>query len=356
VQYILFDEENLENMLQSLEGVTPVFKRYRYVEILAKSEKALVGKYRKLLFVFTKEDFHTEVQPVDIIKAEIVKGDDSFRKFRFGRYVLRDKLLLDCKYEEEFFFDYLPALLCEITSAKLLIRDLNLRAAQLAEKETEIVREITELTEEVKTLSVKRLEELSFEVSSLRADFFTRYMKFKDDVEDVFSSISRASSISVFLGGLLEEQIDELRHQLETISYFESRFEQTLNGVRDVLDVVHLRLEMLRGKENLELQKRTSALQAAAAIIEFVAVFYYTLKIWESFLPVEEMPKWLSFSLLTFFTTAVVVYTETLGEYIRERRVSLKFALLTIVLIGAVILMIVLPILFSAASQLSGGH
>ncbi len=356
MQYIIFEEEDLERMLQGLKGATPAFHRYRYVEILAKTDRAVVGRYRKLFFAFMEEEFQTEIQPVEVIKVEIAKADNSFRKFRFGSYLLRDKLLLDCEYREEFFTDYLPALLCEIASAKLLIKDLNLRATHLAERETEIVREITELTEEIKTLSTTRLEELSFEVSSLRSSFFTSYMKFKDDVEEVFSSISRASSISIFLGGLLEEQIDELRRQLETISYFESRFEQTLSGVRDALDVVHLRLEMLRGKENLELQKRTSALQAAAAIIEFVAVFYYTLKIWESFLPVEEMPKWLSFFLLTFFTTAVVIYTDALGEYIRERKLSLKFVTLTIILIGAVILMITLPILFSAVSQPSGGH
>ncbi|AAB89018.1 MULTISPECIES: hypothetical protein [Archaeoglobus] len=356
MRYAIFDESNLERVLKAIGEASPEFRRFRYVELLAKSEKGVVGKYRSLYFLFSKEPFELDVEPIEIFEVEIEKDDGNFRSFRFGKYSLRDKLLLDCNFNEKLFYDYLPALLCEISSARLLIKDCNLRASHLAERESEIVKEITKISEDVKTLSIEKLEELSFEVSALRASFFSSYMLFKDDVEEIFSSIARASSISNFLGGLLKEQIDELRNQLETISYFESRFEQTLSGVRDALDVVHLRLEMLRGKENLELQKRTSALQAAAAVIEFVAVFYYSMKIWEAFLPVTEMPHWLSFSLLAAFTFTVVVYTEALGDYIRERKPSSKLVLLTLTLAILVILMATLPTLFSAASQLSGGH
>ena len=127
---------------------------------------------------------------------------------------------------------------------------------------------------------------------------------------------------------------------------YESRFEQTLDGVRDALEVVHLRLEMFRSKENLELQKRTSALQAAAAIVEFVAVFYYTMKVWESFLPVKEMPPQISFLLLALFTTAVVIYTDVLAEFIRERKFNKKFLLFSITLLIILISMAVFPIYF----------
>ncbi len=356
MRYAIFDESNLESVLKAIGEATPEFKRFRYVELMAKSERGVVGKYRTLYFLFSEGPFELDIEPIEIFEVEIARDDGNFHKFRFGKYSIRDKILLDCDYRDELFLDYLPALLCEISSAKLMINDCNLRASHLAERESEIVREVTRISEKVKTLSIEKLEELSFEVSALRASFFSSYMLFKDDVEEIFSSIARASSISSFLGGLLREQIDELRNQLETISYFESRFEQTLSGVRDAFDVVHLRLEMLRGKENLELQKRTSALQAAAAIIEFVAVFYYSMKIWEAFLPVKEMPHWLSFSLLTAFTFTVVMYTEALGEYIRERRFSTKFVLLTLTLTALIILMATLPTLFSAASPLSGGH
>lgn len=345
MQYLLFDERSLERVLGELKDAKPSFKRYRYVEVLAELEDGIVGKYRNTLFVLTKGDLTAE--PVAKIVVEFSTDDGSFKPFAFGRYAYRDgKLLMDCEYREDVFHDYLPALLSELTVSRILIKDCSIRAEQLADKETEIVREVIKLSEEAKVAEPEKLEELSFEVSDLRTSFFTSFMHFKDTIEEIFSALSRGTAISSStLGGLLSEQIQELRLELETLSYYESRFEQTLSGVRDALNVVHLRLEMLRGKENLELQKRTSALQAAAAIIEFVAVYYYTLKIWESFLPVKNLPPYLSFTLLAIFTTLVVIYTDALGEYIRERRIGAKFAILTILLLITLVMMALLPTL-----------
>lgn len=69
------------------------------------------------------------------------------------------------------------------------------------------------------------------------------------------------------------------------------------------------------------MQRRTSSLQAAAVVIEFVAVFYYTLKIWDYFMPIDKLPEFATFGLLTVFTALIVFYTEALGEIIRERRI-----------------------------------
>lgn len=346
--YLLFNQEELENVLSELKNPRPTFKRYRYAEILAETEDSdVVGKYRNTVFVFTTRELNLSVEALEKIEIEIIPDDGSFKPFRFGKYSYTDKILIDTEYRDNLFHDYLPALLSEITTARILIKDCYLRVVQMAKKEAKIVKDVTKLSEEAKTLSSEKLEELSFEVSALRSSFFTSYMHFKDAVEEIFSAISRARSISSFLDGMLAEKINELRSELETISYYESRFVQTLMGIRDALDVVHLRLEMLRGKENLELQKRTSSLQAAAAIIEFVAVFYYTLKIWETFLPIKNMPPSISFTLLAAFTTLVVLYTETLGEYIRERKIGRRFVLLTLLLLLSLLLMASVPNLFS---------
>ncbi len=342
--YLLFDEKSLEIVLGELKNAKPSFKRHKYVEVLAELEDGIVGRYRNTLFVLTESEL--EIEPIAKISVEFSTDDGSFKPFAFGRYIYRDnQLLMDCEYREDILHDYLPALLSELTVSKILIRDCSIRAELLADKETEIVKEVIKISEEAKVAEPRKLEEQSFEVSDLRTSFFTSFMHFKDTIEEIFSALSRGVAISTLLGGLLSEQLQELRLELETLRYYESRFEQTLAGVRDALNIVHLRLEMLRGKENLELQKRTSALQAAAAIIEFVAVYYYTLKIWESFLPVKNLPPYISFTVLAVFTTLVVVYTDTLGNYIRERRVGAKFALLTILLIVTLISMVLIPIL-----------
>ncbi|WP_202320624.1 hypothetical protein [Archaeoglobus neptunius] len=345
MQYLLFHD--LEDVLPNLPDAKPSFGRHRYVEILAEFEGGVVGKYRNVIFTLTTKDIKLSKEPIVSFTVEFASDDGSFKSFRYGKYSCNDKILIDGEYIDEFFHDFLPALLSELGIAELLLRDCIERAQYLAERETEIVKDIIRLSDEVRALSVERLEELSFELSSLRAKFFSRYMRFKDDVEEIFAAVSRASSISSFLGGMLAEKIESLKLGLEDLSYYESRFEDTLAGVRDALDVVHLRLEMLRGKENLELQKRTSSLQAAAAIIEFVAVYYYTLKIWETFLPIEKVPSIISFTVLTIFATLAILYTEALGEYLRKRRVSLKLVVLTLMLTLILILMSALPIIFS---------
>ncbi|WP_456330130.1 hypothetical protein [Archaeoglobus sp.] len=349
MEYLIFSGDELEDVLSGIKDAKPAFKRYKYVEILAQFDGGVVGKYGDIVFMFSEREPPIEEEPLERFVVEISEDDGSYKPFRFGKYRYEGKLLIDVEFSEDLFYDYLPALLSEMARAKTLINECNIRAGHLADRETKIVREVIKLSEEAKTLDAKRLEELSFELSSMRAEFFSGYMNFKDILEGIFSAILRAERISSFLGDMLEEELKEMKTELERMKHYESSFEETLTGVRDALNVVHLRLEMLRGKENLELQKRTSALQAAAAIIEFVAVYYYTMKIWENFLPVEKTPSAVSFSLLFAFTTIVVILTEAIGEYIKDKKVTTRLALLSILLLITLALMIYLPILFSKA-------
>lgn len=347
MEYLLFTSKELEMVLSELEKAKPAFKRYRYVEVLAEFERGIVGRYGDFVILLADTALNLKTEPLARILVELSEDDGSYKPFRFGKYRYDEKLIIDAEFTEELFHDYLPALLSEMVKARILIRDSNIRAKHLAEVETEMVHKVTKLTEDAKTASPEKLERLSFEVSEMRAEFFSSYMHFKNDLEEIFSAIYMAEKISNFLGGMLNEELEIMKLELERVKYYESSFEQTLSGVRDSLDVVHLRLEMLRGKENLELRKRTSALQAAAAIIEFVAVYYYTLKIWETFLPIEEMPSILSFSLLFAFATTVVILTDALGEYIKDRKVTAKFVLLSAILLLILVLMVYTPILYS---------
>ncbi len=339
-EVLLFFINDLDKIFEEVKA-KPTFKKYRFVELLAESETSYVGKYRNIVFVLTHSELHLE--PLD--EVEVVFGSGE-KEFRFGKYRLNDELVLETEFKDELMLDCLPALLAEIAVAKTLIKECTIRANQLSEEERKIVREITRLSEEAKSLSTNKLEELSFEVLKLRNSFFSGYMRYKDTVKEVFLSVTRASRISILLGNMLSEKLSELMVELENLKYFESIFEQTLEGVRDAFNVVHLRLEMLRDKEGIEIQRRTSALQAAAAVIEFVAVYYYTMKIWQTFLPVSNLPNVLSFSLLATFTTLVVVCTEVLGRYISSKKVTGKLILVASLLALNLALMIALPIIF----------
>ncbi len=346
MRYLIFHSDDLKNILEKLREAKPVFRKFAFTEILAEFDDGIVGKYKNAIFVLIEKD-SIDIEPVYTLEVEIAMLKDG-REFKHGKYVFESgKLMIDSSFTPSLFYDILPAIISEIAVSEILVKDCKTRAEHLFKKEAEIVEEITYMSEEARTFSSERLEELSFKVSELRAAFFTSYMRFKRALEEAFESISHARKISSSINGLLEEKLREIEEELNILNYYESRFEQMLNGIRDALDVVHLRLEMLREKENLELQKRTSALQAAAAVIEFVAVYYYTLKIWESFLPIENMPPQLSFFLLAIFTSVVVIYTDILGEFLRTRMLSRKFLLATTSLVMILVLMVLLPIFFS---------
>ncbi len=346
LKYLFFHFIDFKDILKGLE-VKPVFRKYAHCEIIAEAEGVLLGKCDALVFIIVKDkDFDLDLEPLYSVNVEITKLKNG-KNFKYGRYAFEEDLKIDATFDEKLFYDYIPSILSYIVTTEILLKEIKARSEHLSERESEIVRELMILSEEAKTLNEEKLEEISMKISELRTSFFTSYLRLKGTFERAFESITHARTLSLYLDGFLKEKVNELLNELNVLRNYESRFEQTLNGVRDALNVVHLRLEMLRSKENLELQKRTSALQAAAAIVEFVAVFYYTMKVWETFLPVEEMPPQISFLLLAFFATAVVVYTDVLAEFIREKKLNKKFLLSSITLLIILILMAVLPLLFS---------
>jgi hypothetical protein len=345
----------MDNVVRAIKDIgieiKPEFKDHRFVSLIASGKNLIIGKYENVAFLISDKSF--EISTLEKITVEMASSDSTFSEFRFGKYKVEGDvktIKLECEFSEELFYDLFPALFVQFIKANTLLNDCNLQADTLSKEETRAIDKIVRLSHQAtKSNDLSELERISFELSEIHVDFYRKFMRFKDAIEEMFSSMTKFETISVIMGGFLIEKSIEMRDQFERLKYYESKFEQTLVGGRDVFNIVNLRLDTLRNKENLELQKRTSSLQAAAAIIEYVAVFYYTLKIWEDFLPVDKMPGYLSFSLLVIFTTTVVAYTETLGGYIRTREISKKFMILTIMLFTTLLLMYILPNLFSRA-------
>jgi hypothetical protein len=342
-------DKTIKNLMNRGVDLKPKFKRYRHTEIIAIGDGVVLGKYENIVFLILKDDI-----PCDCLKkviVEITTADETFAEFKFGKFKVEneEKIKIDAEFSEELFYDLIPALHIELLKVRSLLKECNLQAEALSKEETEIIREISKLSEVAKKSSeVLELEEIVTEVSTHHTDFFRKFMHFKDINEELFSAITRFEVISKELDMFFEKFL-EFKESVERLKYFESKFEQTLNGIRDMFSLISLRLDMLRNREYLELQKRTSSLQAATAVIEFVAVFYYTLKIWDHFMPIESLPNSISFLILTLFTALVVIYTDVLGEIIRERKVSWKFVATTFLLVFVVLLMVLAPNLFSEA-------
>jgi hypothetical protein len=353
--YQFFHFEDLERVMDYLKNsnisMKPAHKKYGYVEVIASGDNILLGKYENVIFVVSDNKMETPIDYLTQMTVELTDADNTFSDFKFGKFKLdpvdSEKILLDSEFNEVLFYNLIPALLTEMIKTDILIKESNLRAKIISEEESKIIQEVSRLSNIItKSNQITELEKILSEVQAYNMDFFRKFMQFKDINEEVFSSIVKSETISTEIGGLLKERVTEQKELLENMKYFESKFEQTLNGIRDLFSLVSLRLDMLRNKENTELQARTSSLQAAAAIIEFVAVFYYTLKIWEYFRPLENTPLSVSFTLLLVFSILVVACTEVLGEYIRERTISKKLLTLTTILGIVTFLMFHVPTLF----------
>jgi hypothetical protein len=354
-RYIFFHEDDTESFLNELKKrvqLRPKFKKFRYTEIFAEGDEVTAGKYENVVFLLIEDGNRFEVleEYLDVVEVEIVKSDERFKEFKYGRYRIENDektvLELETGFDERLFLDLIPAIQILVLKVRILLNQCNLQAETMSKEESRIIKEVSHLSHLAnKSRDVFELEKILSEVSSLHVSFFSKFSKFKDVNEEIFSSIVKLESVSREIGGWYEEDIQEFKDYHQSLIYFESKFEQTLNGVRDLFSLISLQLDTMRNRENIDLQKRTSSLQAAAAIIEFVAVFYYTLRIWEHFLPIENIPRWLTFFLLTCFTTGVVVYTELLAKLLRFKRLGKPFILATIAIILILLLMITLPII-----------
>jgi hypothetical protein len=335
-------------------ALKPVFKKLKHIEIVAEGEGIVVGKYENVFFVSSTEEIEFESDAIDLLEIEIV-DEDGLENFKFGKYSIEEddhtKLKLRVEFSEDLFYDLIPAQQILFTKVKIFTNQLKLQAEVMSKEETRILKEVSYLSERAKTCeNVYELEDVLQEVSTFHMDFFRKFSQFKDVNEELFSSIVNLEVVTDMLGGWYANRIKEIKEFHQSLIYFESKFEQTLNGIRDLFSLISLQLDISRNRENMDIQRRTSSLQAAAVVIEFVAVLYYSLKVWEYFVDIDVMPKWLSFSLLIAFTVMVVAYTEVLAEIVRTKKSSPIFVTATLSLILVIVLMYVVPsIIFSGA-------
>ena len=292
-------------------------KKLKFTEVSFSDR--VVGRYRDLYFVVSE------------------KGNGGFVEFvvEFGGESKFDgnSLKLSVEPSEEVVYDYVPALLGEIVIIEDLMKRCDSIVEMLRDREKDVVRRVSRMFR-----TGNDLEGLLNDITSHHSELFEAFLEFKEISGELFSAIIRYEKLCESLSIAPRD----FRREVEKMKYFESRFDQTLAGIRDVLNMISVKLDTLRNREYLELQRRTSALQAATAVIEFVAVFYYTLKIWSHFEHVKANP--ITFSLLMAFTTLIVLYTDAMGEVIRDRRITRKFVMLTLAIAFVVAMMIAYPI------------
>jgi len=277
--HVLLPNEIIDGFKKSGIELKPKFGRYRHTEMIAADEDFIIGKYENIPFVVSKKEIEIPFDCLDRVTIEITHADRTFDEFKFGKFKIEDgnRIKLDVEFNKELFYDLIPALQIEILRAKTLLNECKLQAEAISEEESEIIGGLSSLSDAARNSNISDLEEILSEVSKVHVDFFRKFMHFKDVNDGAFSAVTSFEAISREVD-LFLDQASEIRESLEVLKYLESKFEQTLSGIRDLFTLVSLRLDTLQNREYLNLQKRTASLQAAAAVIEFVAVYYYTLK------------------------------------------------------------------------------
>ncbi len=350
--YVFVHLDEIDDIFTKLKNLgfklKPKFKKLKFTEIFAVGDRVSVGKFDNVAFLFIEGTTEISFEYLDMIKVEISQGDETFNDFKFGKYKLEEgeilTIKLDTEFSEEIFLDLIPAMQIEVMKIEVLLSQCDLQSEVMSKEETEIISEVSELASMANEHEdMTELERILSEVSNLHINFFKKFSRFKDVTEEIFSSIVKLEVISREIGGWYRERVQEFKDYHQSLLYFESKFEQTLNGLRDLFSIISLKLDTMRNRENIDLLRRTSSLQAAAAIIEFVAVFYYTLKIWDHFLPIENMPGPLAFTLLTGFTVAVVASTEFLAELVSLKKITRSLIITSLIIAVILLLMYVLP-------------
>ncbi len=327
--YCIVDLKRGKEKLKEFDGMG---KKGKYTEYWLKNEK-VAGIYKNCVFFINTEVENCRKFVVKLLDKEL-KG-----KFRFGTYEVNSEIKLNCDFSEDLFYDLLPALLAEITFIDNYFKKCKEKALKISSFESEVLKYIAKVSIDAVKRGVRELEEIMDELSEYHSQFFSMFASFREENEKLYESILRYEALCEELEVNLRSYEDKLR----ILKQYEEKFKQTLSGLRDLFSLMSLRLDALRNKEYFELQKKTSSLQMAAIAIEFVAVFYYTMKIWEHFSP-KKLPLSIEFLLLFLFTTLVVTLTDTIGEFLRTERVSVKGVLVVVSLILTVAFMVYLSI------------
>lgn len=334
MRYLIFPEQDLEELLKELRGVAkPVFRRFKNVEGLAEGNGVFLGKYKSVLFLIS--DFSVSLPPIAEFEVA-VKKIESGERFSYGKYRIDHIIEIEAEFSEELFNDLLPALFSEIAIVRLNLRDCYLTRDYISKK-----------VSEVKDLLKKEeidLEDYAMELAKKRDEFFVVYSNFVAKLDKAENAIASARYFSDKLGGFIKEEIAKLEDSVKVVKVFAREYERVLREIENKFNMLYLQIEIERRREELEIGRTTAAITAAAVVIEFVAVAYYSLKVWESYLPVEKLPKVLSFSLLIFFTFSVILLTNAIGSYLKEGKIK-KLVFHSAIVLFALILMAVLPIL-----------
>ncbi len=311
--YEFYHAKDFENILKSLKDLRPSFKKFKNTEVY--TEGIVVGKFNDVVFVVSEERLNLGLAKIGSLEVE------------FGEvFELRDgKLIVDRK-DEETLYDYIPSVFAEYFKLKAFLSELESYAEVINRYEGSITEELKGITN---PRDVNAFKDTICSVSTRHGEML-KWMCTMKRIE--VKALKSLMNLELLAGKEFEDVLRGVKIKFEYFKTLRENFEKTLDRLSEIFQMTSLRLDAIRNEEFLDLQRRTSALQVAGGVIEFVAVFYYTLKAWVYFVDLEDVPRILTFLLLTTFTIIVVWLTEGISEVVMERKISKKVVALSVLL------------------------
>jgi len=177
------------------------------------------------------------------------------------------------------------------------------------------------------TLNPENIELLEKEIDTLSSKYAilvndghlirTARTVLEEDMEAVYSSLQG-------FGKPLEEGLMILKDSMELkekLEGDETSISYAIKNAKTAIDTVRTNVDLLRSRENILLQEKGVSYQVAAAVLEFIIIFYYSIASWEHLIGVHRMeliPPPVRFASIFLFTTLSVVLTHYVGESYRE--------------------------------------
>ncbi len=130
----------------------------------------------------------------------------------------------------------------------------------------------------------------------------------------------------------------------ESLKESEISIGYAIKNTKTAIDIVRTSVELLRSRENIFLQEEAISFEAAAGVLGFIIIFYYSLTSWLHILGevrFEIIPPVTRFLTIFLFTSSAVLLTHFLGESYKKKWRINKGMVISIAALIAVFIYIV---------------
>lgn len=219
-------------------------------------------------------------------------------------------------------FTKIDSLLHHLDATVPLYKDLASNAMEKRKKADEkIARLLSEQVvgehsvEGIKTLE-NDVDHLAALYASLAADL-SLLRKSRDSLAQDLRHLDRMRSLGYDPDNF---SIEGHKTILEELGIAATRLDESLEDLHAAITIVGNKVELMRSRENVTLQKEALSLQVSAGFIEFIILFYYALHSWETLVTkehLERIPAIFQALIVVTFSGLIVGFTHEISKRYR---------------------------------------